>query len=1584
MNDQTSATSSPPRFRFLSTKRHALPKSILFFGCCLAFALSLISTLALLRFALPRNPELESIVIAVPEYQSIDITANPFAVADAKSMERALGSKASLLIPKDLSDLEQSLTFEPKNRRAPLVVYIDMASTSSGEQGYLLTTDAKSLNVNNAYSIRNLLEQIWKIPVPHKLLILNTNHRSRNLRAGILDNDFSSFLKTEFNALTKRANNTAETAEIGNNNTIQSNFGSDSTKSFMVLCSSADGQSNWGSPSLGYTPFAALVSYCISGGEKADRPSMPGGKSDGFISVSELSLFVIEQTVCWSIINRQTPQTPIVLHYGEDFPIATLNPWHESDLASSNLKVDNSATASPDASNKQQKNTNKVPGKDSSQGSPTSNDPKAATADSKKDSQNGKADATVKSPSPATGASSSETEMAGLLNRLMLLWQQQHDLQGNPSTRWHPNNWSAVQQLLIEAEGNLIAGESAIYQQRLEQAEAILNQLESWQPTNLQWDWSIIFADRTDAPAQLIAEKNLIEAFLAKPTPAAVEKIVEPQSVEGQLLVSLARQHSIDWVVKEVSVVRLAIENKSLAADVASHREPLVNRVVLPYLKEADRQSRQGQVHLFATRIPEATDAFRKARVEYRRTMQLSDIIAKQLATVESTLVTLPFYIDWIGNLPTTSPPHDSCVKSLQLLMENFHAFQASPQTNQLALLEAICIDFTQLLEDHVIHELSSGDYRTIRTALRLPTIGVDERRNALEFVLSRKDEPVPIDGAVAPLDTFSTNSSGHSFPLSAFFSFFNQLQPHVQVPLDFLESLHASGSQDLPPIKANSPQLSRLNQIFRRFLRETEKPSSMAGTKATPWQQHWQTLVLAYWLNQPTMNPRVADSGSKQIYQAALTRSLKQAYERLVEDSRYLPKGTYDDSLSSMARLLSRDSNQFHRDLMQTPVQLVSSTEIQLSGSDPNTVPIEVLLPDHIPDGEVARLRLNWDDEKLALELSNAAIIPGQMTIDLGTVAAGQLLSIQPTIIEKEPAAASTVHEIIVSIQFMKPESNSSIREISHVKWLPKVTITAEDIPQKRADLIVSWNDKGATPNQVDLLPNQAITLNLSVQPNVTEPLTLTLKARGQTEILGTVAIKDGKRSPIKSQEGPGFVINEAAVTFELYENDNLVDEETVAVSILDLDDCLQRQVTFNPQQRTVTASLQQTQFSDSLAPIHFQLGTTEGETIPGRLSLSLEPEHNTGSMDAQFARSTLLPTDVSISASGVPRLFRYSVYPELVNCPPQRELVLYWDTPTPKTAFQFKAGQQMLLPIVAQIDGPRNLNIQMGFDQNNNTILEQNEVQLNEELWFGRIVKSQLVPNKDGYSVVSNVTDVATTLDVSGLAGRQNLITRATCDDDQCQETIPLYFIDSAPQVAIVEPAEGAAIAPGSDIHIVLQGQENSAGAINHVDFGFDMNNNDVLDKNEMVKPIDASQAPISFDKFSQLSVHLPTKGLKPGESNLLVQTQTLVHDLSEPDKKPELLLGNVLNRTIEISDTGSLVGRVSTADGVPTENAIVTIVGYPSQLTGKDGAFEFLGLPPGKHVIAAETSIRSVAAVTEVKAGETSSVALQLRLK
>ena len=79
-----------------------MPKSILFFSCCLACVLSLVSTFALLRFVLPKTRALESIVIAVPEYQSIDIAANPFAVADAQAVEHALDRKASLLIPKDL------------------------------------------------------------------------------------------------------------------------------------------------------------------------------------------------------------------------------------------------------------------------------------------------------------------------------------------------------------------------------------------------------------------------------------------------------------------------------------------------------------------------------------------------------------------------------------------------------------------------------------------------------------------------------------------------------------------------------------------------------------------------------------------------------------------------------------------------------------------------------------------------------------------------------------------------------------------------------------------------------------------------------------------------------------------------------------------------------------------------------------------------------------------------------------------------------------------------------------------------------------------------------------------------------------------------------------------------------------------------------------------------------------------------------------------------------------------------------------------------------------------------------------------
>ncbi len=1546
--------------------------------------LSVISIVSLLRYALPRTPTLASIVIAVPEYQSIDIAANPFAVADAQSVEHALDRKASLLIPKDLRDLERFLSFEPNDQSNPLVVYIDMASISDGEQGYLLTTEAESLQVNNAYSIRNLLEQIWRIPASRKLLILNTNHTCRDLRVGTLENEFSHFLKTEFSELTKRSRVTHGSSQVNKSNEDNSNLGSDSTDSFIVLCSSADGQPTWGSPSLGHTPFAELVSYCLGGGPKADQPSKKGGRSDGFISTAELSKFVIEQTYSWSNMNRESPQTPIVLRYGDDFTIATVNRWQKSKIESSRKEVDTDATASSSGVEKQKKGSASAQKEGSAKKEQAGGDKETATAEVKNGPQDGKEDVTGKKSSSSVVSPTSAEEIAGLLNHLMLLWETQQDLESNSSIRWQPNNWSAVQQLLIHAEASLIAGELSVCQQRLVQAEAIFKQLKEWQPTNPPWDWSIVFADRKGASAGLIAEKTLVEGFLKKPAPESFVKLIQPQSVEGQLLVSLARQHSIEWVVEEASVVRLAVEIESLAARVASHRHPLVNQVILPFVAEADRVSRRGQVHLFAARSLEAAVAFRKARVEYRRVVQLSNLVAKQLAIVESTLATLPFYIDWIGNLPPSSAKHDGCVRSLQLLMENFNAFQNSPQVNQLDLLASLCNDFVQLLADHAAYDLSSGDYCTIRTTLRLPTISVGERRDALELLLSRRDELVPIDDAVMPIDRNSTNSTGRAFPLNEFFAFVNQLHPRVTVPIEFLKTLNENSARNLPLAKTNVPLLSQLSQVFREFLRETRNAESNRITKAAPWQQHWQTLALAYWLNQPNLNPRVADAESVQIYQEALASSLQQAYERIAEDSRFLPAGTYDNSLNSLARSLERDSHGFRRDSIGIPVQLVSSADIRLSASGQNSFPIQVLLPDRIPDGVVAKLRLNWDDEKLVLAWPDALIVPGQMTVDLGPVVPGQLLSIQPKIAEKSLLDSFSVHELIGRLQFMKTEGDSSISEISQIKWLPTVTITTEGIPQNRADLLVSWSDQGATPNRVDLLPNQKIALNLSVKRNVADPLVLVLKARGHTGILGTVEIKDDKPSPIKPLPGPGFVINEGVVTFELYEDETLVDEESVAVGILDLNDCLQRQVTFNPRQRTVTAVLQQTQFSDSPAPVDFQLATNEDQTIPGRLSLSLERDHNTGSMEAQFASYTIFPTDVSISASGVPRLFRYSVYPELVNCPPQSRLALYWDAPIPKTAFKFKTGQQMMLPIAAQIDGPRDLDFQVGFDYNNNSILEPNEVQFDEELWFGRRVKPQLVPTKDGFSVVSTVSDVARSLDVSGFAGRQTLIARAESDDDQCQEMVRLYFIDSAPQVDIVQPAQGAAIAPGNEIQVVLQGQKNSAGAIDHVDFGFDINKNDVLDKNEMVKPVGASEGPMSFGEFSHLSVRLPTKGLKPGENSLLVQTQTMVHNLAEPDKSPELLAGNVLQRAIEISDTGSLVGRVSTADGLPTENAMVTVVGYPSQLTGKDGAFEFLQLPPGNHVITAETRIRSAATVAEVKAGETSRLGLQLRLK
>ena len=205
---------------------------------------------------------------------------------------------------------------------------------------------------------------------------------------------------------------------------------------------------------LGHTPFAALVSYCLSGGKKADQPSITGGRSDGVINTSELSQFVIEQTASWSKMNRESSQTPIVLRYGDDFPIATVNPLREAKFESTNKKVDYDATAST-AGRKEQKNRSaSTQEKESSQRNREGGDKEAATAEVKNHPQDGKEDVTVKNSSSTVVPPTSAKEIAGLLNSLMLLWQNQQDLQSNSSTRWQPNNWSAVQQLLIHAKPN--------------------------------------------------------------------------------------------------------------------------------------------------------------------------------------------------------------------------------------------------------------------------------------------------------------------------------------------------------------------------------------------------------------------------------------------------------------------------------------------------------------------------------------------------------------------------------------------------------------------------------------------------------------------------------------------------------------------------------------------------------------------------------------------------------------------------------------------------------------------------------------------------------------------------------------------------------------------------------------------------------------------------------------------------------------------------------------------------------------------------------------------------------------------------
>ena len=198
------------------------------------------------------------------------------------------------------------------------------------------------------------------------------------------------------------------------------------------------------------------------------------------------------------------------------------------------------------------------------------------------------------------------------------------------------------------------------------------------------------------------------------------------------------------------------------------------------------------------------------------------------------------------------------------------------------------------------------------------------------------------------------------------------------------------------------------------------------------------------------------------------------------------------------------------------------------------------------------------------------------------------------------------------------------------------------------------------------------------------------------------------------------------------------------------------------------------------------------------------------------------------------------------------------------------------------------------------------------------------------------------------------------------------------------ILSPSETESVPKGKPLAVAIQVGRDCFAAIDRVEFGFDLNENGLLEPAEVVVPLGLPIGqPVRFRDSHFLSLQLPTDKVLASRTALLVRTIVQASDLS--GKGPaKTLIGPLSRREIEFNTLGRIVGRVVAADGAPQRGAAVSIPGLGKTFSDPEGIFSFENVRPGKYTVTAITMQRTARNQATVLPGQVTSLELNVKLK
>ncbi len=1570
--------------------------------CLIAFA----SVSSWIFLSPPDKPKLVCMVES--DYMSPAIPFVSYGPQDGQLI-RSLGNKVLdnvEPIASDDSDFDGSISKHSFEHQLGLVqgetcvIYMAAHGVSDEQDGYILHRSSRLGQFDAGLSLTDMLEVIANRGTKNVLLLLDTVRFDRNLQMGMLGNDFSYYLKRDFAKLKQKAEADGERP----------------FPNLCIICSADDGQVSAPPPGLAVSPFALTVAYALRGGAGSSSTKIIDSNNNGEITASELAAFVERAVSDWSLEHQRVSQTPFQLHLGEDFPL---------------VSVDRGVTLETVLAEVQPNSTDPAPlresGKVTKPAPKTASEPQAELASATRaDPNHGESAAAPASPNPESSSEANATPSepsqnsagkesvaalacdartpAQLIDRICQGWQQEMEVQNSGKDFHRPMQWSRLKLALMRAEEAVLANLPKKAQGILDQSiPKIVHDLQTHTESICTPDWSLAFDSEVTPDSQLAIERIELDEVIAEPTDQRVEELRNSNLIEAGLIGVLSERIRSEGQWRDPALVKLAVATRSMGVPTRLYRHPFLLSFVQERVAAADVIRRQAEVDLITGRLEQAQKGMYRAETLYREVDADLDKYFSQFTQLKEMTSDIEALISWLGIVPGWDVRKSHDLQLLEEFIVSLKTFCKNPSPTTLSDAAHLAMNVRERGIHSAEDSLQPVDWMNTRAVLQLSFLPPELRR---QLLIDQYPGPNFKDFNIGFRQDVTTyrNRPANPMLLHATFQILmnDQARSELLSLLQQLSPIRTQGFEsfaDLQQHQAIRHDRAVASSDIRQFINDLYSDPSNEFGEGTWWGQWARLLIMSDYRASRYLKDDPRDVPMQRLMELAEIELLKWNVNRLYDDSLELPGFCYGNTIHSIAESIMRFDPGYVAPVESGYFALTGNTELVIPPGEEMVVPLRITALRDSPKEANPRLILQRSGigPPLRFALGGQQDTNGRVSFPLDSnLVAGQVQRVWLKVVAPPNVERVPRHAIAAMIEC----------STGQVDWLP-LRIAIETPQPKAAELAIAWDDRAERNGRIDLYPNQSLPLDVSVVKHTTDALDLRVEFTGSTSSESVaVTAKAEDVGPLPVVPDPEMNLSlEQTLTVRLYDGKNLLDEREVDLAILDVLRCFGRSTYFDPQAGKVRVEVSRLRSSDSTSPVPVEIQLAPTLATQGTLTGQMTAGQESIALDAVVPPRVSDNFRVQIGVAGVSRVLRDRVGLEQLAGKPDEQLALDVVGPQPDTKVMFRelAAQ---IPIHARIDGPAQIGFHIGLDWNHNGQLDSSEVQQGRTFWNGKSSTLRLVATKKppGFIVESHVKDITLDLNTAGVIGHQTILARAMAGEQSRTVAIPVYVLKDAPALEILQPTGGQILGLQETIRAVVQAEWSLCGAVDDIEFAFDLNGNGIIDKGEAVVPVGFKQAePVTFGKSHRLEVQLPTKGLVAGPMTLLART---VAEMTEPSTEsgtsasataatgeptsakkvdgPIAFTGVTAMQDMVFTTTGKIEGQVVTADGTPRKGAVVQLEGAGKVVSGDQGRFKFDDVAAGSHKVTAETNQRSGAGTADVVPGQTVNLKIMIAVQ